>query len=167
MEIGKRRRFGQQGEEKQQCPPSSWKCRNKFDKGIQNWRERKQIWKVPIYKPRANFGIREVSINYIPLKQTACFHCKVYSHYTGYTQREDAFSNQCWLGQFHCLPLGPWCRALVSTQKSLLDEYVEPHCLAYPESSSLHKVRVINIEQSPTYLVTKYTRGALLCCTLE
>lgn len=40
------------GEEKWHRPPGSCKCRSKIYEGIKNWRDRQQIWKVSIYKPK-------------------------------------------------------------------------------------------------------------------
>lgn len=97
--------------------------------------------RFPFISQRKSLAVIEGSTNYIPVKQTVYFHRRVYSDRTRSDLREDV-RHPCWLS----LPLGLWCRAHLGSQKSWLNVYVEPQCLADPESSSMHTVRPTNFE---------------------
>lgn len=101
-------------------------------------RERRKIWKVSVYKPREKAWCKRSSTNYIPVKQTVCFHRRVYSDYTGSTLREDG-QPPVLARPVPLLSLRAMLQAQLGTQKSLLNDYIKAHCLPDPESSSSHK----------------------------
>lgn len=80
----------------------------------------------PCISQRKSLGIIGVSTNYIPMKQTLYFHRKVYV-------QQPVLAQPVPLPSFR-----PTVQAYLSTQKFLLNEYVEPYWLADPENSNLH-----------------------------